>query len=90
LRQGDETKFVTARQEESQKQELNNSSWLGSLISTIISNLNLSITNIHIRYKDTVSNPGLPFAVGMTLVKLATVTVDDNGKETFVMGGSLD
>jgi vacuolar protein sorting-associated protein 13A/C len=36
------------------------------------------------------SNPGLPFAVGMTLVKLATVTVDDNGKETFVMGGSLD
>ncbi len=23
-------------------------------------------------------------------MKLATVTVDDNGKETFVMGGSLD
>jgi hypothetical protein len=36
------------------------------------------------------SNLGLPFAVGMTLVKLATIIVDDNVKETFVMGGSLD
>jgi vacuolar protein sorting-associated protein 13A/C len=36
------------------------------------------------------SNPGLPFVVGMTLVKLATITLDNNGKETFVMGGSLD
>jgi vacuolar protein sorting-associated protein 13A/C len=86
----DETKFVTAKQEESRKQELNNSSWLGSLISTIIGNLKLSITNIHIRYEDTESNPGHPFAVGMTLAKLAAVTVDDDGKETFVTGGSLD
>ncbi len=36
------------------------------------------------------SNPGHPFAVGMTLAKLAAVTVDDDGKETFVTGGSLD
>ncbi len=26
----------------------------------------------------------------MTLAKLAAVTVDDDGKETFVTGGSLD
>lgn len=30
-----------------------NSSWLGSLIGTVIGNLKLSITNIHIRYEDT-------------------------------------
>lgn len=29
-----------------------NSSWLGSLIGTVIGNLKLSITNIHIRYED--------------------------------------
>jgi hypothetical protein len=28
-------------------------SWLGSLIATVIGNLKLSITNIHIRYEDT-------------------------------------
>ena len=36
------------------------------------------------------SNPGHPFAVGLTLEKLLAVIVDDSGKETFVTGGSLD
>ncbi|KAI6702353.1 hypothetical protein NL676_011489 [Syzygium grande] len=67
-----------------------NKSWLGSLINTIIGNLKLSISNIHIRYEDLESNTGHPFAMGLTLEKLITVTVDDNGKETFVTGGSLE
>lgn len=36
------------------------------------------------------SNPGHPFAAGVTLEKLLAVTVDDSGKETFVTGGTLD
>ncbi|KAI5072395.1 hypothetical protein GOP47_0012501 [Adiantum capillus-veneris] len=72
-----------------EKTEVNNS-WLGSLISTIIGNLKLSITNIHIRYEDSESNLGHPFAIGLTLKKLAAVTVDENGKETFISSGPLD
>ncbi|XP_052211647.1 uncharacterized protein LOC127814276 isoform X2 [Diospyros lotus] len=67
-----------------------NKSWLGSLIDTIIGNLRLSISNIHVRYEDTESNPGHPFAAGVTLEKLSAVTVDDNGKETFLTGGALE
>ncbi|KAJ0970742.1 hypothetical protein J5N97_018701 [Dioscorea zingiberensis] len=67
-----------------------NTSWLGSLISTIIGNLKLSITNIHIRYEDLESNPGHPFAAGATLSRLSAVTIDDFGKETFATGGALD
>ncbi|BFG31191.1 hypothetical protein CerSpe_174650 [Prunus speciosa] len=67
-----------------------NTSWLGSLISTIIGNLKLSISNIHIRYEDLESNPGHPFAAGITLERLSAMTVDENGKETFVTGGALD
>ncbi|XVF52445.1 hypothetical protein PTKIN_Ptkin05aG0018700 [Pterospermum kingtungense] len=67
-----------------------NKSWLGSLISTIIGNLKLSISNIHVRYEDLESNPGHPFAAGLTLEKLSAVTVDDSGKETFVSGGALE
>ncbi|KAK4786568.1 hypothetical protein SAY86_010401 [Trapa natans] len=67
-----------------------NKSWLGSLINTIIGNLKLSISNIHIRYEDVESNPGHPFAAGVTLEKLTAVTVDDNGMETFVTGGALE
>lgn len=67
-----------------------NTSWLGSLISTIIGNIKLSITNIHIRYEDTESNPGHPFAAGLTLARLSAVTVDDFGEETFATGGALE
>ncbi|XP_021768084.1 uncharacterized protein LOC110732449 isoform X1 [Chenopodium quinoa] len=67
-----------------------NKSWLGSLISTIIGNLKLSISNIHIRYEDGESNAGHPFAAGVTLDKLSAFTVDNNGNETFVTGGALD
>ncbi|KAK7309084.1 hypothetical protein RJT34_05549 [Clitoria ternatea] len=67
-----------------------NKSWLGSLIGTIIGNLKLSISNIHIRYEDGESNPGHPFAAGVMLDKLSAVTVDDTGKETFITGGALD
>ncbi|CAN1333900.1 Intermembrane lipid transfer protein VPS13 [Linum perenne] len=67
-----------------------NKSWLGSLINTIIGNLKLSISNIHIRYEDAESNPGHPFAAGITLEKLSAVTIDDNGMETFATGGALN
>lgn len=36
------------------------------------------------------SHPGHPFAAGVSLEKLSAVTVDENGKETFVTGGELD
>ncbi|KAL8266737.1 hypothetical protein R6Q59_004081 [Mikania micrantha] len=67
-----------------------NKSWLGSFINTIIGNLKLSISSIHIRYEDLESNPGHPFAAGVTLEKLSAVTVDHSGKEAFVTGGALE
>ncbi|XP_031502249.1 uncharacterized protein LOC116265643 [Nymphaea colorata] len=81
-----ERKLLEARQH--QKVEVN-TTWLGSLINTIIGNLKLSISNIHIRYEDLESNPGHPFAAGATLAKLSAVTVDESGKETFATGGAL-
>ncbi|XP_042394059.1 uncharacterized protein LOC121984930 isoform X2 [Zingiber officinale] len=72
-----------------QKSEMD-TSWLGSLVNTIIGNLKLSITNIHIRYEDTESNPGHPFAAGLKLGRLSAVTIDDLGRETFATGGALE
>jgi vacuolar protein sorting-associated protein 13A/C len=33
---------------------------------------------------------GHPFAAGLTLAKLAAVTVDEEGKEIFITGSALD
>ncbi|XP_065863891.1 uncharacterized protein [Euphorbia lathyris] len=65
-------------------------SWLGSLISTIIGNLKISISNVHVRYEDAASNLGNPFSCGVTLAKLAAVTMDELGNETFDTSGALD
>ncbi|KAL9249938.1 Intermembrane lipid transfer protein VPS13-like protein [Drosera capensis] len=65
-------------------------SWLGSLVATVIGNLKITISNVHIRYEDPMSNPGRPFACGLTLAKLAAVTMDDQGNETFDTSGALD
>ncbi|XP_010500318.2 PREDICTED: uncharacterized protein LOC104777719 [Camelina sativa] len=65
-------------------------SWIGSIIATIIGNLKVSISNVHIRYEDSTSNPGHPFAAGITLAKLAAVTMDEEGNETFDTSGALD
>eukprot|EP00897_Mesotaenium_endlicherianum_P008373 jgi/Mesen1/7564/ME000392S06833 len=66
------------------------SSWIGSLIATVVGNLKISITNVHIRYEDTYSNPGHPFCIGVTLAQLAAFTIDDNGNEVFVTSSALD
>ncbi|KAK1380403.1 Calcium-dependent lipid-binding family protein [Heracleum sosnowskyi] len=65
-------------------------SWLGSLIATIIGNLKITISNVHVRYEDSTSNPGNSFACGVTLAKLAAVTMDEQGNETFDTSGALD
>lgn len=36
------------------------------------------------------SNPGHPFCSGVTLAKLAAVTMDEQGNETFDASGALD
>ncbi|KAL6002802.1 hypothetical protein ACLOJK_023024 [Asimina triloba] len=65
-------------------------SWFSSLVGTIIGNLKITISNVHIRYEDAVSNPGHPFCSGVTLAKLAAVTMDEQGNETFDTSGALD
>ncbi|EOA39345.1 hypothetical protein CARUB_v10012395mg [Capsella rubella] len=85
-----ETATLEARAKSKLGSPPSGNSWLGSIIATIIGNLKVSISNVHIRYEDSTSNPGHPFAAGITLAKLAAVTMDEEGNETFDTSGALD
>ncbi|XP_043709636.1 uncharacterized protein LOC122658659 isoform X2 [Telopea speciosissima] len=85
-----ESTILEAKARSKQENPPVGNSWLGSLISTIIGNLKISISNVHIRYEDSISNPGHPFSSGITLAKLAAVTMDEQGNETFDTSGVLD
>lgn len=64
--------------------------FIRGLIDTIIGNLQLSITNLHVRYEDDVTNKGHPFACGVTLESIAGFTIDDLGRKAFVTSSPLD
>jgi len=63
--------------------------FLQSYIETIIGNLELRITNVHIRYEDDQTSPGQSFAVGLTLGELSAHTIDDQGNRTFITAKNM-
>ncbi|KAK4542998.1 hypothetical protein LTR36_005996 [Oleoguttula mirabilis] len=66
--------------EEQKKQQ----SFTAALTTTIIDNVQIQVKNVHIRYEDAVSDPGHPFAAGLTLQELSAVSTDENWRPTWV------
>ena len=62
------------------KKQQENKGFLRGLIDTIVSNLQISINNIHIRYEYGQTRARHIFACGFTLQKLSAFTVDANGR----------
>ncbi|KAI8929325.1 hypothetical protein BC831DRAFT_410850 [Entophlyctis helioformis] len=58
--------------------------FFAQLTTKILDNLQLSISNIHIRYEDPSISTPIPFSVGITLADLSAVSTDENWKEGFV------
>lgn len=73
--------------EEGQKE---NKGFLRGLIDTIVSNLQISINNIHVRYEDGQTRPNHIFSCGFTLQKLSAFTVDTMGREAFMPSNQMD
>lgn len=62
---------------------------LRGLIDTIVANLELRVTNIHIRYEDPTSYPGHAFAIGVMLSEVSAHTVDEDGRRAFLKSDQL-
>lgn len=70
--------------EEQHKQQ----SFTAALTTTIIDNVQIQVKNVHIRYEDALSDPGHPFAAGLTLQELSAVSTDENWRPTFIQSSS--
>jgi len=53
-------------------------SFAEKLATQVIKNLQVTIKNIHIRYEDSITTPGFPFSIGVTLDELSALTTDGN------------
>lgn len=72
----------------SQEEEQKSQSFTASLTAAIVDNLQVSIKRIHIRYEDSISAPGHPFALGLTLQEFSAVTTDENWRPSFIQSSS--
>ncbi|KAF2434405.1 vacuolar protein sorting-associated protein 13 [Tothia fuscella] len=72
----------------SQEEQKKNQTFTASLITAIVDNVQVTIKNIHIRYEDSISDPGHPFAAGLTLEGFDAVSTDENWQPTFIQSSS--
>lgn len=72
----------------SAEEEQKNQSFTASLVTAIVDNVQVTVKNIHIRYEDSISDPGHPFALGLTLADFSAISTDENWKPTFITGNS--
>ncbi|KAK9474293.1 uncharacterized protein V1510DRAFT_428530 [Dipodascopsis tothii] len=68
----------------SPEEQKKNQSFTDSLVTKIIDNLQITVKNIHLRYEDSVSAPGHPFALGLTLAEFSAVSADQRWNPIFI------
>lgn len=68
----------------SQEEKKKSQSFTESLTTAIVDNLQVSIKRIHIRYEDSISAPGHPFALGLTLHEFSAVSTDKDWRPSFI------
>ncbi|GMR36378.1 hypothetical protein PMAYCL1PPCAC_06573 [Pristionchus mayeri] len=64
--------------------EVDNSWWGASLLSTVLNNIQLIVTNVHIRYEDSTSICGRSFCAGVRIQNVVVQTTNHRWKPGFV------
>lgn len=68
----------------SAEEQKKSQSFTESLVTKIVDNLQVTVKNIHVRYEDSISAPGHPFALGVTLEEFSAISTDGEWKPTFI------
>ncbi|KAF3765567.1 vacuolar protein sorting-associated protein 13 [Cryphonectria parasitica EP155] len=82
----DSAELLKERSQEglSQEEQKRSQSFTASLVTKIVDNLQVTVKNIHVRYEDSISAPGHPFALGVTLEEFSAISTDGEWKPTFI------
>ncbi|XP_028312141.1 intermembrane lipid transfer protein VPS13A isoform X2 [Gouania willdenowi] len=76
LQRIEETKLKAAEQEDPKLEKQD--TFMEKLVTQVIKNLQVKISNIHVRYEDDVTNPNCPLSFGVSLKNLSLQTADEN------------
>ena len=82
----DSAELLKERSQEglSPEEQQRSQSFTQSLVTKIVDNVQVTIKNIHVRYEDSISAPGHPFALGITLEEFSAISTDGEWTPTFI------
>nr|XP_034830207.1 vacuolar protein sorting-associated protein 13 isoform X3 [Maniola hyperantus] len=83
-KQAELARVEEAKKKEAEKDDKLDETFVEKLVTQIIKNVQLKISDIHVRYEDSITNPKAPFSFGMTLHNLSVHTTDENWKQTVI------
>ncbi|KAG1095366.1 hypothetical protein G6F42_018567 [Rhizopus arrhizus] len=72
-------------QADQKKDNKGSDGFITQLTNKIVDNLQFTMKNIHIRYEDKISDPGHPFAAGITLKELSALSTDEEWVPKFII-----
>ncbi|KAI1388182.1 vacuolar protein sorting-associated protein 13 [Hypoxylon trugodes] len=86
----DSAELLKERSQEglNQEEQKKSQSFTESLVTKVVDNLQVTVKNIHVRYEDSLSAPGHPFALGITLAEFSAVSTNGEWKPTFIQNST--
>ncbi|XP_071787909.1 intermembrane lipid transfer protein VPS13A-like isoform X9 [Asterias amurensis] len=81
LQMVEDTKQKEKEREEGAEKDAKADSFVEKMASQVIKNLQVKVSDIHMRYEDKTTNPNAPFSIGTTLHNVSLKTTDTNWKE---------
>ena len=84
LKAAEDAVMAASQTPEGIQERTQKASYIQQLTAKIVDNIEITLTNVHIRYEDSLSIPGTTLAAGITIASISLVTTDDQWNEAFV------
>jgi Vacuolar sorting-associated protein 13, N-terminal/N-terminal region of Chorein or VPS13 len=84
LKAAEDAVMAASQSPEGIQEKTQKASYIQQLTAKIVDNIEITLTNVHIRFEDSLTIAGTTLAAGITIASISLVTTDDSWNEAFV------
>ena len=84
LKAAEDAVMAASQSPEGIQEKTQKASYIQQLTAKIVDNIEITLTNVHIRFEDSLTIAGTTLAAGITIASISLVTTDDAWNEAFV------
>jgi Vacuolar sorting-associated protein 13, N-terminal/N-terminal region of Chorein or VPS13 len=84
LKAAEDAVMAAGQSPEDMQEKNQKASYIQQLTAKIVDNIEITLTNVHIRYEDNLTIPGTTLSAGITVASISLVTTDSHWNEAFI------